>query len=122
RRDPLEQAHRTQIDVLAEAAADRDQEPPERDVVGYAREPNGAQENRLELPELVETVLGHHSAGLRVAPAAPVERRPLEIAADPAAGGVQHALAFGHDLLTDPVAGNHRRPVPYGVVVAVKTF
>src|SRR3989449_9964156 len=33
---------------------------PERDVVGHAGESDGAEEDRLELPEPVQTVLGHH--------------------------------------------------------------
>src|SRR2546422_820988 len=84
---------------------------PERDVVGHAGESDGAEEDRLELPEPVQTVLGHHAAGLREALAAPVERRPLDVEAEPAAGGVEDAHALGHDFLADPIAGDRRDAV-----------
>src|SRR5437773_641652 len=61
-----------------EPAPDRDEKPPQGDVVRHAGEPDGAEEDRLELPKLVEAVFRHHPAGLRVALAAPVEYRPLE--------------------------------------------
>src|SRR4029453_11119658 len=83
---PLQKAHRSEIDVLMEAAPDRDQETPERDVVRDTRKSHGPEENRLERPEPVEPVFRHHAAGLGVALAAPLERRPLDGEAEPAAG------------------------------------
>src|SRR3972149_5982506 len=116
-----EQAHRAQVDVLAEPAPDRDQEPPRRHVVGHTGEADRAEEDGLEPPELVEAVLGHHAPGPRVALAAPVERRPLEVEAEPAAGGVEDAHALGHALLADPVAGDHGDPVSHGSLVSAAT-
>src|SRR5262249_19944061 len=89
-----------------EAAPDRDQETPERDVVRDTRKSHGAEEDRLELPKPVEPVFRHHAAGLGVAFAAPVERRPLDVEAEPASGRVEDAHALGYDFLADPVAGD----------------
>ena len=105
-----------------EPAPDRDEKPPQGDVVRHAGEPDGAEEDRLELPKLVEAVFRHHPAGLRVALAAPVECRPLELEAEPAAGGLEDARAFGHDLFADPVAGNYGDLVSHPVVTSAKTF
>src|SRR6266545_2771171 len=113
RPDTVEQTHGTQVDVLVEPAPDRDQEAPERDVVRHAGEPHRAEEDRLELPEPVEAILGHHAAGLGVALTAPVERRPLDVEAEPPAGGVEDAHALGDDFLADPVAGNRRDTMPH---------
>src|SRR5438876_844519 len=77
---------------------------------------DGAEEVRLDRPKLAETVLGHHPAGLRVALAAPVERRPLELGAEPPPGGVEDARALGHVLFAGPVAGNYGDLVSHPVV------
>src|SRR5262245_22830613 len=76
-----------------EAAPDRDQKAPERDVVRHTGKSHGAQEDRLERSEPVEPVFRHHAAGLGEALAAPVERRPLDVEAEPAAG-----RRFGFDI------------------------
>jgi len=91
-------------------------------VVGHAGESDRAEKDRLELPERVETILGHHPSGLRVALAAPVEGRPGEVEAEPAPGGVEDALALGHDLLADPIARNDGDRVSHAVFISAKTF
>ena len=45
--DAGQQPHRAQVDVLLEGAADRDQQAPERDVVGHAGEADRAEEDRV---------------------------------------------------------------------------
>src|SRR5213593_2310361 len=77
--------------------------------------PHRAEEDRVELPELVEAVLGHHAAGLRVNLAAPVEDRPLELEAEPPAGRLEDPNALGHDLLADPITRNHCYAVSHAV-------
>src|SRR5262249_56867087 len=94
---------------------------PERDVVRHAGESHRAEEDRLELSQPLEAVLGHHATGFRVALAAPVERRPLDLEPEPPAGGVEDAHAFGHDFLADAVARNRRNAVlhrgpPYALI------
>ena len=103
-----------EIDVLAEGPADRDEEPPERDVVGHAGGADRAEEDRVAGPELLEAVLGHHPPGLREALAAPVELGPRELEPEPPRRRLENALALGHDLLADPVAGNHRDAMAHG--------
>ncbi len=44
--------------------ADRDQQPPQRDVVGHAGIADRAEKDRVERAQLVEPVLRHHPAGL----------------------------------------------------------
>src|SRR5262249_59665913 len=96
-----------------EAAPDRDQETPERDMVRDTRKSHGAEEDRLELPEPVEPVFRHHAAGLGVALAAPVERRPLDVEAEPASGRVEDAHALGHDFFADSVTRNRGNTVSH---------
>ncbi len=48
RRHALEQAHGAEVHIFVEVATDRDQEAPQRDVIGHARPADGAQEDALE--------------------------------------------------------------------------
>ena len=102
----LEQAHGAQVDVLLEVAPDRDQQAPERDVVGHARKADGAEVDRVVLADLVEAVVRHHLAGLLEGLAAPVEVVPLEGDVELAADRLQHLDALRHHLVADAVAGN----------------
>ena len=102
------QPHRPQVDVLLEAAADRDQQAPQRHVVGHAGEPDRAEVDGVVVANPVEAVLRHHAAGLLVVFAAPGELVPLELDAEPAASGLQHADALGHDFLADAVSRDGR--------------
>ena len=63
-------------------AADRDQQAPERDVVGHAGIADRAEEDRVVAADLLEPVLRHHAAGARVVLAAPVELVPFELEAE----------------------------------------
>ncbi len=108
--DTLEQLDRAQIDVLVEAAADRDQQAPQRDMVRHAGKADRTEIDGVERAQLVEAVGRHHRAGLGEALAAPVEMHPLE--PEVAAGRrLQHLLALRHHFVADAVAGDHRDPV-----------
>src|SRR5262249_459287 len=102
----LQEAHRPQVHVLLEAAPDRDQETPERDVVGNAGPADRAQIDRVELAELIDAVLGHELAHLQKTVAAPVEMLPVEREAVLLRRRLEHPLALGHDLLADAIAGD----------------
>src|SRR5438876_261901 len=128
-----------------EPAPDRDEKPPQGDVVRHAGEPDGAEEDRLELPKLVEAVFRHHSAGLRVALAAPVEGRlgrevdelahrgvvvhravdllDVGVAQEPAADLAAPAvgLALGHHLLLCGQLWTTARPLAYAKRTASQT-
>ena len=84
-------------------------------MIRHARSPYGAQIDGVELAELFEAVLRHHATGAGEDLAAPVEGGPLKIETKAASGRLQHAHAFGHHFLADPVARNHRNPMchPY---------
>jgi hypothetical protein len=105
---PVEQAHGPQVHVLVEVAADGDEQAPERDVVGHGGPADRAQEDRLEGPQPLDAVLGHHATKALEALAAPGELLELEADPEAAADGLERAQALGHHLLADPVARDHR--------------
>ena len=90
RRHSGEQPHRAQVDVLAEAAPDGDQKPPQRDVVGNLGPADGAEEDGVEGPQLLEAVFRHHAPALQEPFAAPVELGPLEGDIEAPPHGLQH--------------------------------
>ena len=101
------QAHRPQVHVLLEVAAKRNQQAPQRNVIGHRRRPaGGAEKHRVVRAHLLEPVLRHHAAVLRVVIAAPVEFVELELDAEFARRGFEHAHAFRPGFLADAVAGN----------------
>ena len=100
----LEQPHGAQVHVLLEAAADRDQQAPQRHVVGHAGPADGAQEDGIVLGDLREPVGRHHGAGLGEALAGPVEMVPGVVDAEARAHRLQHADALRHHLVADAVA------------------
>src|SRR5207249_10225105 len=97
---------RTDVRVLVEAATDGDEQTPEGDVIGHAREPDRSEEDRIVLADLRDAVLRHHLPMLLVPLAAPGKLVPAELDAVLRRGGVQHANAPGPDLVADPVPGN----------------
>src|SRR5882724_4034740 len=76
-------------------------------MIGNIRMPNRAEKDRIKRREMADSVFRHHSAGLDVGLAAPVEVAPIKSKTEALAGGVEDANAFGDDLLADPVAGDH---------------
>ena len=94
-----------QVHVLVEAAADRDQQAPQRDVVGHAGPADRAEQDGVGLAQLVQAVGRHHRAGLLVGLAGPVVMRIGEVEAEAARGCVEHFQRFGHGFLADAVAG-----------------
>ena len=89
-----------------ETAADRDQQAPQRTWSGTPGKPTAPRKIASKWPELIEPVLRHHAAGLRVAARTPVEARGIRGEAEFARRSFDHADAFGHDFLADAVAGN----------------
>ena len=105
------QLARPQVHVLVEAAADRDQQAPQRDVVRHVRPAHRAEQDRVRLRQPLHAVRRHHRAGLLVGLARPVVVRELQAEAEAARGGVQHLQRLRHRLLADAVAGHDRDPV-----------
>jgi hypothetical protein len=102
----LEQAHRAQVHVLVEFAADRDQQAPQRNVVRHAWPAHRAEEDALVLFQCLHAVVRHHLAGLGKAVAGPVEVGEFQLETEAAPGGFQHAHALRHDFLADSVTRN----------------
>ena len=107
----LEQPDRTQIDVLPEGPAQRNQEAPERNVVRHAGEAHRAQQDGVERAQHLDPVLRHHPAGLAVGFAVPAEMLPVETDIEAPACGLQHPHGLGHDLVADAIARNHRNSI-----------
>ena len=103
-----EQAHRADVHVLVEVAAELEQRAPQRDVVrDLVRPADGAEVQGVEALELVEPVVGHHLAvGQVVVAAGPFEVLDLQVEAVLARGGLDHADAFGEDFVADAVTGD----------------
>src|ERR1700722_13684732 len=104
----FEKPHRTKIGVLPERAANRNQQSPKRNVIGNARVTNGAQENCVKGPQLLQTVIRHHFPGLYVSFAAPVKFLPLPLETEALFCCFEHADAFWHHFLADTVSGDDR--------------
>ncbi len=100
-----EQAHRADVHVLVEVAAELEQGAPQRDVVrDFVGPADGAEVQGVEALELVEPVVGHHLAvGQVVVAAGPFEELELQVQAVLAGGGLDHAQAFGEDFVADAV-------------------
>ena len=77
-RSALEQFDGAQVDVLVEAAANLQQQLPERDVVGHARIADRTKVDGIKCLELLKAVFRHHLACLEVVLAAPGEVRELD--------------------------------------------
>src|SRR5262249_44836917 len=113
--------NRTQVDILVEFSAKRDQRPPERDVVRYRGGPtDGAEKNGVMAADPGLPVLRHHTpVPFVVVAGREIKPRGLELEAGALGGLLERAHALGNDFLADAVAGNdgdpigsgHRRPV-----------
>jgi hypothetical protein len=104
----VKEAHGAEIDVLAEGAANGDEQAPKGNVIRDAGVADRAEEDGVEGAELLEAVGGHHPAGVQVRFAAPIKFLPAALETKAAAGGFEDANAFRNDFLTDTVAGNYR--------------
>ena len=77
-------------------------------MVRHARKTDRTEVDRVEVPELFDTVLGHHASFFMVGFTGPVKFSPLEMDAVLSPCGFQHPDAFGNDLLADTVSGDNR--------------
>ena len=88
-----------------EAAANGDQKPPERDVIGNAGIADGAEEYGIVRRKLIEAIFRHHAAGFEIRFAAPVEIFPGDGKAELARGGLDGFDSLGNYFLADTIAG-----------------
>src|SRR6516225_6761896 len=75
------------------------------DVGGHARIAEGAQQDGVEITtQLFETIGSNRSAISQVTVSAPIEISQVESHTH----GFDDFYSLGHNLLTDPISGNHR--------------
>ena len=103
--DAGEQAHRAQVDVLIELAAELQQRPPQRNVVGNGIRPaDGAEVDSIEALQLLAPVVRHHLAIMGVIFAAcPLHLLEAQRQIPTLCGGLQHANPFRQNFFANSV-------------------
>ena len=66
RADSLQKPDRAKVDILVETAPDRQQQSPERDVIGHRRIAHRPEQDGVKRGKLLDAVLGHHLAMLEI--------------------------------------------------------
>src|SRR5882762_105307 len=102
----FKKTHRPQIYVLPETSAYGDQQSPKRNVIRNAGMANGAEEDSVERPQLLQAVGGHHLSGLDVSFATPIEGVPVHLESKAPSRRFQREHAFGHHFFPDAVSGD----------------
>ena len=106
RLDAGEQFHRPQVDVLVEAEAEVEQQLALQDAGGDVGMADRAEQDRVELAQLVEAVGRQRFARFEIAVAAPVEVREVELEVFQLGDGLQNFHAFGGDFRPGAVAAD----------------
>ena len=104
--DAGEQLHRAEVDVLVEAEAQVEQQLALEDAGLHVGVADGAEEDAVELAELVEAVGGEGFAGLEVAIAAPVEMLEVLVEAFELGDGLEDFDALGRYFRSGAVAAD----------------
>src|SRR5207237_6506112 len=73
-------------------------------MVRNARVSHGTQEDRVERPQLLDTIGRHHLPSLDINVATPIKRLPVESEPEALSCRFQHTDAFWHYLFPDAVA------------------
>src|SRR3546814_18377595 len=95
--------------LFRSAAADRDQQAPQRHMIGHAGVADGAEVNGIGIAQLIDGVVGHHPAGLGIALAGPVIVAPFEREAEAPRRLLQPRLAGRHNLPIGRASCRERR-------------
>src|SRR5208283_19277 len=122
RRDAVQQAHRTQVDILLKLPPDGNEQSPQRNMIGNTGIADGTKIDGVETAQLVEPIFGHHPAGLEISLTAPVKILPGKGRVVTAPRVFQCPEAFGHDLATDSIAFDDRNLVMTHSTPAVFVF
>ena len=107
RLNPAKKFCRAQVDILAKTAPYRDQQPPQRNVIGDPRKSDSAQKDGIAVLQLVETILGHHSTCLYEAFAAPIEVAPCQTKVKFTADRLYDAQPFRNNFASYAVSLDH---------------
>ena len=105
---------RTLVDVQVELEAHLEQQAALDHARRHVGRADRAEQDRIELAQLVERRVGEDLAVAQVAGAAEVELGGRDVDA----GGPHHLDRLGGDLRTDAVAADHRDPVRTGPVLS----
>ncbi len=106
RGDAREQLHRTQVHVVVELEAQRQQDPALEDPRRHARVTDRAQQDRVLAPQLGQHRCGQRLARGVVAAGAEVVVGGRDEQTGQRRDGVEHLQALGDHLGPDPVPGN----------------
>src|SRR6266849_9204732 len=112
RDDAGQQTHGPEVYILIEFAPDRDQQTPQRHVVGNAGKAYGAKEDRVMVAKPRDSVGGHHAPGGLVRLTTPVEVLEAKADADLRASRFENPDALGDNFFADAVPGNDKEVVP----------
>ena len=104
-RHALEQPHGPHVGPQVEPLADRQEQAPERHVVGDVGPADGAEQDRVERSQALDGVRRHHRAVLEPMIGAPIELAPLDLELEL----VDAAARLGDDFWSDAVAGQELR-------------
>src|SRR2546427_10244953 len=77
-------------------------------MVRNARVSHGTQEDRVERPQLLDTIGRHHLPSLDINVATPIKRLPVESESEALSCRFQHTDAFWHHLFPNAVACDDR--------------
>jgi hypothetical protein len=97
----------TDVGVLVEPLADRQAQAPQGDMIRNVRGADRSEENGVEGPELLQSVVRHHRTGLLVAIRPPVELGDVQF--EPAVAfcqGIEDLQARRNDFGPDAVGGD----------------
>src|SRR5690242_10794284 len=108
RLDSFKEPYWAEVHVLAEAAAQGNEQAPQGNVVGNIRMSNGSEENSVKRLELRDAIRGHHSPGLDIGFAAPVQAFPGNTESKALCCRFQDSHAFRHNFFADSVSGDNR--------------
>ncbi len=109
-RHALQQAHGAHVGPQVEALADRQQQAPERHVIGNVGAADGTEQDGVERAEPLDGIGRHHHAVLEPVIRAPVELAPLELEPEL----VDAATRLADDFGTHAVAGQERDAMRHG--------
>ena len=106
RLDAGEKLHGAEVDVLVEAEAEVEQQLALEDAGGDLGVADGAEEDGVELAELVEAVVWEGGAGFEEAVAAPIEMGELDLDVFQFGDGLENFDTLGRDFGTGAVAAD----------------
>ena len=97
----------TQANALVEAAANRQQQAIQRDVVLHARMTDRSEQHRIVLGQFIKELGRSHSPVSEVVVSPPRELGPRDVRANTQHCGVCRALCFASHFGADAVSANH---------------